>query len=174
MVVVGGCRSDEPSPTVSRSGDEAGPPTPSPLAVVPTAPPPVEAVERSPGPHPPLGIGACADIEGLRAGEVLPPGTLAPVPCEAPHRVEVYATFTHPAGAAIGYPQALQMNAFADDRCLAAFAGFVGTPYDRSAFDQTTVQPTEATWTAGDRAVSCVLYDGDFAVLTGSARASAR
>lgn len=96
---------------------------------------------------------------------------VAAVPCSQPHAGEVYAEFDLPDG---DFPGDEAISASADERCVAEFAEFVGTPYEDSELEFFTLQPTESSWTSQqDRAVFCVVGAFD-ATSTGTLKGAAR
>lgn len=96
----------------------------------------------------------------------------APVDCNVPHGIEVYAAATAPLEGVSVRPDDAELSWFADDACLMAFAPYVGTSYDSSVLDYTPLVPSPEAWDAGARDVRCVLYDLDGAELDRSARNS--
>jgi len=127
-----------------------------------------------------LAVGQCAN------GKVEPGsgfGRDAAVPCSESHDFEVYASTVPPGRAlseeqdgdrAVRYPNADDLAAFADDHCLLAFEGFVGSDFDGSDLDFTGIIPSRAAWEAGDRTVACALWQADGDSMVGSARDSGR
>jgi hypothetical protein len=59
----------------------------------------------------------------------------------------------------------VRRDAFAT--CLADFATYVGTDYAVSTLRVAALRPVASTWTQGDRAVVCSLYDGALQPLVG-------
>lgn len=54
----------------------------------------------------------------------------------------------------------------ADDLCFESFESYVGAAYEESELDFNYYVPTEDSWAAGDRVVTCVLLDYDGEQLT--------
>jgi hypothetical protein len=79
------------------------------------------------------------------------------VPCSEPHRQEVFAAVTLPAGDSPGMDE---VNTQADELCFAEFEGFVGLPYGESVLmlNIWIIEASTETWLDGD-AVVCVVYD---------------
>ncbi|HEX6425750.1 MAG TPA: septum formation family protein [Acidimicrobiales bacterium] len=113
-----------------------------------------------------LGVGDCL-VEETPDGEVQ---SLPVVPCDQPHASEIY--YVHIIDAD-GLPGADEMESIARDECLPQFETFVGVPYEQSALLVTWLEPTEASWDAGDRELLCIAVDpeGD---ATGSFAGTAR
>ena len=96
--------------------------------------------------------------------EPIPAGTalqeveeVAAAPCGQPHDGEVYAVFDLPDG---DFPGDDAVGKAGEERCVADFEGFIGMPYDDSALEFFTYQPTEASWeTQDDREIVCVVVD---------------
>jgi hypothetical protein len=78
------------------------------------------------------------------------------VDCAAPHDFEVYSDFDVAGDA---YPGDDEIGEQADTGCFDAFEPFVGTSYEESQLNYTYYVPTESSWTAGDRLVSCMILD---------------
>ena len=95
---------------------------------------------------------------------------VAGVPCGEPHVYEVYAVAEHPDG---DFPGSDALQAKAEDLCVPPFEEYVGLSYEQSQFVVQTIDPSEETWQAGDRATLCVLSTEDKAEQTGSAKGSA-
>lgn len=92
------------------------------------------------------------------------------VDCTGEHSFEVYANLTVPDDIGLA-----GIAEFALDGCYSAFAEYVGTDFESSAFDFTWLEPTAESWEqSGDRTVNCLLFDFQGATSTGSARGSAR
>jgi len=90
--------------------------------------------------------------------------------CDEPHDSEVYAIFDLPAGE---YPGDDEVVRLSDEGCFAAFADYVGVPYDQSVLYFQFYWPDKRGWAVDDRAVICTLYDPD-GPLVGSVRGSGR
>lgn len=131
-------------------------------------------VERRTAEEVPLEVGQCADVPRVRVGAPIDPATMATVPCDQPHTVEVAAVFDHPAGAGVDFPGVAAVDGYATDQCLLRFEDYVGTPYEASVLDVAFVAPGEDGWDDGDRRIACVLYHLDFEPLTGSVRGTGR
>ena len=128
----------------------------------------LESAQRSAGFEP----SQCYTADGFAAGQPLEPTQLHPIACDAPHRLEVDAVLQHPSPASIAFPGDEALGSFADDQCLAQFAGYVGQSYEQSSLDIADIRPTAKSWKAGDRTVVCFVYDQDFSDLTASVKGS--
>ena len=116
-------------------------------------------------------VGDCFnDPEGAVEGVEVE--ALAAVPCDQPHDNEAYHRYDLPDG---DFPGQEQVEQEALEGCVGAeFQSFIGVSYDESAFEVTTISPTEETWNdLDDREVICAVYIAG-EELTGSARDSAR
>ncbi|MFG2621377.1 DUF4190 domain-containing protein [Streptomyces sp. NPDC048507] len=93
------------------------------------------------------------------------------VPCAQPHEGEAYAVFDLPGGA---YPGSDKVVAMAEEKCGGTLlTDYVGNdPKLAAKLDVYYYFPQAATWTLGDRKVTCFLGDSSGAS-TGSARAGA-
>jgi hypothetical protein len=118
--------------------------------------------------------GLCFDADSFQVGAPIDPRAMRLSLCAGPHQHEVYAVFTHPDGRSSPWPGDDVLDAWANDHCLAAFADYVGIEYEQSTLDVATVHPDEADWSVGDRTVACAVHDADFALMTGSVKASAK
>ena len=103
-----------------------------------------------------------ADVFALRVGDCLGSygegeSTSVPtVPCGEAHQEEVFASTDLPDG---DFPDDDARMARAEDGCMLASTEFGGLAYDDSVLDITTIEPTEQSWTDGDREVLCLVHD---------------
>ncbi len=166
------------SPAASAPGTAAasasGSATSSPLASAPAS--------ASPSGGAPGGSPAYESPEDLAVGDCYDPildgdddQLLAAVmlPCAGPHRHEVFGLVDVAGAPTAPFPGSTDLDAEAQDLCDAAFEAYVGIDFDRSALGYVYYTPTEATWLAGDRAVLCVVEDGDRPI-EGSVKGAAR
>ena len=106
--------------------------------------------------------GETADVFTLRVGECLDDvatGLVSDVnviDCASPHTYEVYTDFS---ASGDTFPGTDELDITADEGCYAAFSTFVGLTYEESALDYVYLTPTEESWGAGDRLVSCLVAD---------------
>jgi hypothetical protein len=128
------------------------------------------AVALAIAPLPRLTTGSC--LNGIREGVVVTERNSRPVDCTSAHDNEVIGAGVYPGSG--GYPGRATLDAFAEQTCLASFAGYVGVAYESSGLDMITVQPTDQTWLKGDRTVSCIVLLVNGTKLTGSVRGSQR
>lgn len=115
-------------------------------------------------------VGMCmTDRRDSQTGEV---GEVAAIPCERPHRQEVFHVekVDFPS-----WPGQEAVDKRADEICDANFEAYVGLPYDDSEFLWSYLSPNEGGWNQqNDREVVCVLVlDGDVE-WTGSAKGTKR
>lgn len=113
-----------------------------------------------------LEVGMCLNDSDL-------PATFTSIPlvdCAEPHDSEVYAIFELPAGEYPGDDEVIRLS---DEGCFAAFADYVGVPYDQSVLYFQFYWPDKRGWAVDDRAVICTLYDQE-GPLVGSVRGSGR
>lgn len=96
--------------------------------------------------------------------------TLGIIDCEQPHNAELYHVGDVPV-ASVELPSEQELTGQANQICLDAFEGFVGTPYLQSELDYTLFLPTAESWRYGDREIMCLIVSGD--PVTGSAQGSA-
>lgn len=94
--------------------------------------------------------------------------------CDDPHDNEVYTVAPYPLEPEGPYPGEDALAAFALETCTDGFAGFVGVSIFDSSLLTYEIWPSPFTWSAGDQAVVCVLFDPDFAKLDRSMRGSER
>lgn len=99
-----------------------------------------------------LQVGDCLDefAEGIDVS------TVQAVPCAEPHSDEVYLSVQMDASE---FPGAAEASAFAEQACAEGFAEFVGVPWTESELDFGFFNPTEASWSDGDREVLCTITD---------------
>jgi hypothetical protein len=121
-----------------------------------------------------LRTGTCVELAGFVPGAPVSGDTVTPVPCEQPHRAEVFGSLVHPAAEDVDWPGDLEVAGYAESECLARFVPAIGAPYESSVFDFTVLGPTEDSWNDGDRAIVCIAHGTDGLPLTGSVLGSAR
>lgn len=131
-------------------------------------------VVRSTAAEAPLEVGQCGDVPRIGVGGPVDPATFDERPCDEPHGLEVAAVFDHPAAAGAGFPGEAAVDGHAVDDCLRRFEAYVGAAYEASSLDVIFVAPGEAGWRRGDRRIACLVYDSDFAPLSGSVRGAGR
>jgi hypothetical protein len=95
-------------------------------------------------------------------------GTLPIVDCSEPHTGEVFYV-EELTGSEVPADVASQ----ADALCAANFESFIGLPYEESSLYLTSLYPTAASWSQGDRQIVCLIVDGEGDTMTGSAQGSA-
>lgn len=120
------------------------------------------------------------EVTELRAGDCfnLPPGTeddeeileVEAVPCSEAHENEVYVITNYVA--ADSYPGDVALWDFADQFCVTAFDTYVGMAYEESLLDFGYFYPNRDGWADGDKEITCVLYDFNGTMLTGSMKGS--
>jgi hypothetical protein len=59
------------------------------------------------------------------------------------------------------YPGDIPVSALADQICVDAFAGYVGTDFNSSRLNILYFYPNAGTWAGGDRTVLCIVYGSD-------------
>ena len=98
-------------------------------------------------------VGDCFDNSSSFGDEV---SELPGVPCSQPHDYETYAVFDVSIDS---YPSEENMIELAYDSCRERFDSFVGTDYDSSVLEITTLYPTNESWQQDDREIVCAFYD---------------
>lgn len=113
-----------------------------------------------------LAVGDCTnDGDEAASAESEEVSTVSVVPCDEPHDNEVYASHLLPGD---DYPGEDAVMQSADELCLDAFAGFIGTAYEESVYGYWPMYPTEASWAQDDREVLCLAYHGELEQVTGT------
>jgi hypothetical protein len=97
-----------------------------------------------------LALGDCFNAEE-GTGEVT---KVQVVPCTDLHRYEIFHEYTLPEGE---LPTDLEEQALAG--CNAQFEPFVGLANEVSKYEISYFAPTTASWSLGDRLVSCLVFD---------------
>lgn len=97
--------------------------------------------------------------------------TVVAVPCAEAHTFEAFGRRSITEST---YPAETDLRQEAEQTCVPAFQGYVGTAIDSSSFAATYIAPDAVAWEQGNRALICILYDRAQAPLTGSVRGSAR
>lgn len=96
--------------------------------------------------------------------------SLSLVPCTEPHSHEAYFVAEHPDGP---YPGATALEVFAEQKCVGAFADYVGVEVAESRFYFTYLFPSVSTWNdKQDRQVVCFVVARD-ELITGTLKDAA-
>ncbi len=91
--------------------------------------------------------------------------------CEGQHDAEVFAVV---ALDGTSFPGDAALERRTQKRCSAAFAEYVGIPYDDSRYVYEYRTPLKETWAAGDRTSVCAIHRDDGPKLRGSVKGSRR
>jgi hypothetical protein len=97
-------------------------------------------------------------------------------PCNEPHDGEVFAVITHTAPSGATYPLSTEFRDLVSDECLPAMETYAGSSYldmYANGYDVSFLYPTSASWTDGDRGVTCFIVKSDETKMTGSLRVGA-
>lgn len=78
------------------------------------------------------------------------------VSCEKPHDQEVFAIFEVPDGE---FPGSEAFQTQVQEDCVPKFETFVGLAFQESALDIKWLEPTEESWSQGDRELVCTVYE---------------
>ncbi|QPL05360.1 MULTISPECIES: septum formation family protein [Actinomyces] len=89
------------------------------------------------------------------------------ISCDDPHQFEVYNNSDITA-ASLPVGDALDEEIY--NACYDAFKMYVGISYDESSYAVQSLQPTQASWSRGDRTINCLIASADGSDLVGSAR----
>lgn len=114
-----------------------------------------------------LEVGNCFNDGDLATGQEISDVPL--VECSEPHDNEIFFNYDVPDG---DFPGNDALTEIAQENCLAAFEGYVGKDFQTSSLDISWLTPTSDSWDQGDQRINCLLYDLQFAKLTGSAKDS--
>ena len=95
--------------------------------------------------------------------------TINPVPCQAPHNGEIFATYTFPAPLAAAYPDAASLESETRQSCGAKFTAYTGDSLVASPFRVGVSFPSQVEWNSGKRVAYCSVVDNAGAQLEGSA-----
>jgi hypothetical protein len=105
-------------------------------------------------------------LAGVTGEEQSETSTVRAVPCSDEHMFEAFHDFTLPEG---DYPAQDVIDEMAYEECDAAFAEYIGLPYEESVYEYSYYSPSPETWDfANDRLVTCILSSPDGEALTGS------
>jgi hypothetical protein len=119
-----------------------------------------------------LQVGDCFDLPAGTESDIEIDEVEA-VPCADSHENEVYVVTNYTGSES--YPGEGAIWDFADQFCLTAFETFVGMSYEDSLLDFGYFYPSREGWEEeDDRGVTCVVYDYNGGMLTGSMRGAAR
>ncbi|MEZ5322153.1 MAG: septum formation family protein [Microthrixaceae bacterium] len=117
-------------------------------------------------------------VKDLPSAEQRPYAVLV-VPCGEPHLYEIFYRGAiggaKPPGADAEYPGELAVANQAEQQCVDAFAGYVGTAWSDSDYDFQAWWPSGASWTdRGDRTVTCGAFRYDGGTTEGSISGSGK
>ncbi|MDO5064408.1 MAG: septum formation family protein [Actinomyces bowdenii] len=116
-----------------------------------------------------ISVGQCLKDLGASSQEV---SQVPVVDCSEPHLYEVYAE-TELSGDDL--PDQATMDSEAESACLGTgYSDYVGVAFEESEYGTTYLTPSQATWDAGDRKISCLITSADGSELTGSVKGSAK
>lgn len=128
-----------------------------------------EIVEASDAGVMTLRVGDC--LTSFAAFEGTDVMTVPTGPCAEPHEVEVFARTVLPAGS---FPGVAAVQSSAEEFCMAEFGDFVGTPWEDSVLDFSSLTPSQDGWERlDDRELLCLILDPEGPV-TGSLEGAAR
>ncbi|GIF58398.1 septum formation family protein [Asanoa iriomotensis] len=99
-----------------------------------------------------LAVGHCVD--GLKESDDV--AGLPVLPCEQPHEGEVFAIVELPAGP---YPGEEALGRQAQQECLQRFETYAPSSVADDKVELFYLQPSQLSWSAGDRGVTCVATD---------------
>jgi hypothetical protein len=110
----------------------------------------------------------------LRIGDCLPKfkegysESVGVVPCSVPHAAEVYTNFDL---TSVSYPGEKQAIRLAAGGCTKRLTAAVGATVARNTrYDVAYLYPTNESWARGDRGITCLIYQADESLRTGSLR----
>lgn len=108
-----------------------------------------------------LNVGDC--FLDLPVGEV---SSIEAVPCADEHKYEIYHLFD------VDLPdfEETAVSQAAQDGCYDAFESYMGVSYEESFYDFDGLQPTDGSWSQGDREVVCLSTPYDGTTTTGTAK----
>jgi hypothetical protein len=115
-----------------------------------------------------LRVGDCYDLKDPTAEEL---EQVTARPCAEEHEFEMIFVGSAPEGP---YPDEDAFVTYVGDQCVPAFNAFVGTDYYSSTLDIAWLEPTSASWGAGDRSVQCAVYDPEQPRIVGSLKGANR
>ncbi|MCR2051269.1 septum formation family protein [Actinomyces bowdenii] len=116
-----------------------------------------------------ISVGQCLKDLGTSSQEV---SQVPVVDCSEPHLYEVYAE-TELSGDQ--FPDQATMDSEAESTCLGTgYSDYVGVAFEESEYGTTYLTPSQDTWDAGDRKISCLITSADGSEMTGSVKGSAK
>jgi Septum formation len=119
-----------------------------------------------------VAVGQCMTLGGNATLESFRLVDTDNVDCAEPHVLEVFLQTQHPAAVGEPYPGDPALQAFAEEQCTGAFAGYVGRDFDSSSLDAYWTYPDDQGWKANDRELLCMVALPGGGPVTGSARGS--
>lgn len=93
------------------------------------------------------------------------------IDCNTPHDYEAYNNHQITQST---YPTSSEMDTIIQEACLGSFETYVGTSFENSEYDVTSLNPSESSWEQGDRSITCVIKTMDGSQLTESARGTGK
>lgn len=110
-----------------------------------------------------LQVGDCYD-EPVEPGGFVLEVTL--LPCDEPHEVEVVGVTRHALTRGVTFPGREVLVELATPLCLAEFESRLGRTYASAVeFSVRLINPSEESWSLGDRGIVCVVYRSDGGLL---------
>ncbi|MEV7973943.1 septum formation family protein [Cellulomonas sp. NPDC089187] len=101
-----------------------------------------------------LKVGDCMDDSIADGEEVFSAGT---IPCDQPHTREIYAEMELTNVTQLADVEGSDLETF----CVNEFATFVGTAYEDSILNATTLKPTTSSWAFGNRTAQCIVISDE-------------
>jgi hypothetical protein len=118
-----------------------------------------------------IAVGDCIDDASTTSEEVTEVSSVTAVPCAQPHDAEAYSVFDLPDG---DFPGQDEVSLAGEERCMQDFESFIGTPYEESRYEVSTMFPSEEAWNElADREFVCLVVDPAGAKLEGSLEGAA-
>jgi hypothetical protein len=113
----------------------------------------------TPTPFEALVPGQCVLDPGLVDGDT-GDGVVDVVACAVPHDVEVFFAGDLPDPPGAPYPGDKALSDLTSTQCYPAFESYVDRLWAESRFGWWFIWPSEASWNAGSRRMTCYLHDG--------------
>ncbi len=95
--------------------------------------------------------------------------TINPLPCQAPHDGEIFASYTFPAALGVAYPEAANLESETRQSCGTSFTAYTGDSQVASPYRIGVSFPSQTEWNAGQRVAYCSVIDNSGGQLEGSA-----
>jgi Domain of unknown function (DUF4190)/Septum formation len=105
-----------------------------------------------------LTAGACFDMPNVTPGKPVSVPSVVQILCTQPHNAQIFATF-NVSGSFLSYPGVAKLSSLAGSGCATRAPASLDSAKVSDSMSIRYLYPEEASWLAGVRTVSCVVYN---------------